>query len=244
MEQRPLHARWGRAHGQGLDRGGHWAPFKFPDDVCCAVLGAIIQTSSNGTVYLTWWDFNSDNIFFDWSWDRGMTWHNDVRINSVPGSAIATGTWSLPMPAMGVDPNSGTLYNIWTDSRSGSKDIMIAASTNGGQSWGTNVRVNDVTTGDQRMPDLAIDSAGTVHAAWLDDRTGNHNIFYSNSTNGGQTWSTNLKVTDEESSASLVRPGDYFAIDAVTETQAYVVSYDGRTPEGSDYAINFAGNPG
>src|SRR2546426_12238158 len=226
------------------DGGAHWAPFKFPADVCCAVLGAIIQTSSNGTVYLTWWDFNSDNIFFDWSWDRGMTWHNDVRVNSVSGSAIATGTWSLPMPAMGVDPNSGALYNIWTDSRSGSMDIMIAASTNGVQSWGTNVRVNDVTTGDQRMPVLAIDSAGTVHAAWIDDRTGNHHIFYSNSTNGGQTWSTSLRVTDEETSSSLVRPGDYFAIEAGPENQAYVVWSDGRTSDGSDYEIYFAGNPG
>jgi len=226
------------------DGGTHWAPFVFPDDVCCGVLGAIIQTSSNGTVYLTWWDFFSDNIFFDWSWDRGMTWHTDVRVNSVPGSAQQAGSWSLPMPAMGVDPNSGTLYNIWTDSRGGGLDIMIAASTNGGQSWGTNVRVNDVTTGDQRMPDLAIDSAGTVHAAWIDDRTGNHNIFYANSTNGGQTWSTNLKVTDEESSSSLDRPGDYFAIEAGPQNQAYVLWTDGRTSDGSDYEIYFARNPG
>ena len=226
------------------DGGAHWAPFVFPDDVCCAVLGAIIQTSSNGTVYLTWWDFGSDNIFFDWSSNRGITWHTDVRVNSVAGSAQGAGGWSLPMPAMGVDPNSGTLYNIWTDSRNGGLDIMIAASTNGGQSWGTNVRVNDVTTGDQRMPDLAIDSAGTVHAAWLDDRTGNHNIFYSNSTNGGQTWSTSLKVTDEESSASLVRPGDYFAIEAGPQNQAYVLWTDGRTSDGSDYEIYFARNPG
>src|SRR3989442_12099143 len=94
------------------------------------------------------------------------------------------------------------------------------------------------------MPDLAIDSAGTVHAAWLDDRSGNHNIFYSNSTNGGQTWSTNLRVTDEETSSSLVRPGDYFAIEAGPENQAYVVWTDGRTSDGSDYEIYFAGNPG
>src|SRR5256712_152048 len=227
-----------------LDQGATWAPFVFPDDTCCGVLGAIIQTSSNGTVYLTWWDFGSDNIFFDWSSDGGITWHTDVRVNSVPGSAQGAGSWSLPMPAMGVDPNSGTIYNIWTDSRGGGLDIMMAASTNGGQSWGTNVRVNDVTTGDQRMPDLAIDSAGTVHAAWIDDRTGNHNIFYANSTNGGQTWSTKLKVTDEESSASLVRPGDYFAIEAGPENQAYVVWTDGRTSDGSDYEIYFAGNPG
>jgi len=226
------------------DGGAHWAPFVFPDDTCCGVLGAIIQTSSNGTVYLTWWDFGSDNIFFDWSSDRGITWHTDVRVNSVPGSAQGAGSWSLPMPAMGVDPNSGTIYNIWTDSRGGGLDIMIAASTNGGQSWGTNVRVNDVTTGDQRMPDLAIDNAGTVHAAWIDDRTGNHNIFYANSTNGGQTWSTNLKVTDEESSASLVRPGDYFAIEAGPQNQAYVLWTDGRTSDGSDYEIYFARNPG
>lgn len=225
------------------DGGASWAPFKFPDDVCCAVLGAIIQTSSNGTVYLTWWDFSSDNIFFDWSWDRGNTWHTDVRVNSVSGSATGGG-WSLPMPAMNVDPNSGTLYNIWTDSRGGSMDIFVAASTNGGQSWGTNVRVNDVTTGVQRMPDLAIDTAGTIHAAWIDDRTGNHNIFYANSTNGGQSWSANLKVTDEETSSSLVRPGDYFAIETGPANQAYVLWTDGRTSDGSDYEIYFARNPG
>src|SRR5437867_3051350 len=173
------------------DGGAHWAPFVFPDDTCCGVLGAIIQTSSNGTVYLTWWDFGSDNIFFDWSSDRGITWHTDVRVNSVPGSAQGAGSWSLPMPAMGVDPNSGTIYNIWTDSRGGGLDIMIAASTN-----------------------------------------------------GGQTWSTNLNVTDEESSASLVRPGDYFAIEAGPQNQAYVLWTDGRTSDGSDYEIYFARNPG
>src|SRR5437867_3540632 len=131
------------------DGGAHWAPFVFPDDTCCGVLGAIIQTSSNGTVYLTWWDFGSDNIFFDWSSDRGITWHTDVRVNSVPGSA-----------------------------------------------------------------------------------------------QGGQTWSTNLKVTDEESSSSLVRPGDYFAIEAGPQNQAYVLWTDGRTSDGSDYEIYFARNPG
>src|SRR5207244_9675846 len=62
------------------DGGAHWAPFVFPHDTCCGVLGAIIQTSSNGTVYLTWWDFGSDNIFFDWSSDRGITCHTDVRV--------------------------------------------------------------------------------------------------------------------------------------------------------------------
>src|SRR5436309_16028652 len=65
------------------DGGAHWAPFVFPDDTGCGVLGAIIHASSNGTVYLTWWDFGCDNIFLDGLWDRGTMTHLDVRVDGV-----------------------------------------------------------------------------------------------------------------------------------------------------------------
>lgn len=220
------------------DDGATWAPFVNP--ASSSVLGVIVATSPTGVVYLTWWNLNSDDIMFDWSSDGGLTWHSDIRVNDVAGSASGGG-WQIPIPAMNVDPTSGDIYIAWPDSRDGDQDIYVARSTDGGQTWSTNVRINDdAGSTTQYMVDLAIDSSRTVHAAWEDRRSGDWNIYYSNSTDG-ETWSTNAAVTTEETSGSYNRPGDYFAIEAGPEDYIYIVWTDGR---GDDFDIYYARNPG
>lgn len=221
------------------DDGATWAPFENP--ASSATLGVVVATSPNGTVYLTWWNLNADNIMFDWSSDGGTTWHPDVRVNSVSGSASGGG-WQIPIPAMNVDPASGDIYIAWPDLRNGNQDIYLASSSDGGQTWSTNVRINDDSgSTTQYMVDLAIDSAGTVHAAWEDKRNGDWNIFYSNSTDGGQTWLPNLRVSSEDTPGTYNRPGDYFAIEAGPNDYIYVVWTDGR---GEDFDIYYARSPG
>jgi uncharacterized repeat protein (TIGR02543 family) len=222
------------------DAGSHWAPIINPGGQS-SVLGAIVATSANGTVYLTWWTFGPNNILFESSSDRGKTWSSIVRVNDRDGSASG-GFPQYPLPAMNVDPKSGAIYVSWADSRNGNPDIYFANSTNGGKTWGTNHRINDNTDNSQQyMVDLAVDGAGTVHAAWEDRRTGNWNIFYSNSTDGGQTWSKNIRVTSAETPGSYDRPGDYFAIEAGPNNYIYVVWTDGR---GTDFDIYYARSPG
>jgi hypothetical protein len=118
------------------DGGRSWAPSVDPDDSPGGVLGAIVRVSPNGTVYLTWWDFGSDNILFDWSADGGRTWHNDIRVNDRAGSASQAGPWELPLPAMDVDPNSGTIYTSWMDTRDGDPNIYFTSSKDGGEDVG------------------------------------------------------------------------------------------------------------
>ncbi len=223
------------------DGGANWRlPFVHPDDFPGGVLGAIIATNATGTVYVCWWDFGSDDILFDWSSD-GVAWHADVVVNDVPGSAIGTG-WQLAIPAMNVDQTTGAIYIAWPDSRNGDQDIFVSASTDGGQTWSENQQINDdAGSTTQYMVDLAIDSQGTVHAAWEDKRNSAWNIFYSNSTDGGQTWSSNLRVSSVDTPGSYDRPGDYFAIEAGPGDYVYVVWTDGR---GSDFDIYYARNPG
>ena len=195
------------------------------------------------TVLDVWWDFGSNDIFFDWSADSGETWHTDTRINDVAGSAFDSG-WQLPLPAVAVDPSNGAIYVAWADQRNGNFDIYFSASTDGGASWSPNTRINDDTgSAIQWMVDLAVDRHGTVHAAWEDKRNGNLNIFYSNSTDGGATWSPNVRVSSEDTPGSYNRPGDYFAIEAGPDDQPYVVWTDGRGPPGSDFNITFARGP-
>ncbi len=187
------------------DNGGAtWKkPFVNPQDSpSSSVLGTVIETAANGTVYVVWWDFSRSNIYFDWSSDRGTTWHTDKRVNDRDGSASGGG-WQLSIPAMNVDQNSGAIYVAWPDMRNGNLDIYMSGSTDGGLTWSANKRVNDDSgSTTQYMVDLAIDSHGTVHAAWEDKRSGAWNIYYSNSTDGGATWAANLRVSSEDTPGS------------------------------------------
>src|SRR5256886_4381067 len=77
----------------------------------------LLQTSRS--LVVAWWDLSSNDIFFDWSGDGGITWNTDKRVNDVPGSATGAGTWQLAIPAMAVDPERGAMYIAWPDSRDG-----------------------------------------------------------------------------------------------------------------------------
>jgi len=191
----------------------------------------------NAVVDLLWWDFGSDDILFDWSADQGVTWHRDVRVNDHAGSASGSG-WQIPLPAMNVDQTTGAIYVAWPDSRNGNMDIYFSASKDGGQTWSANTRINDDTgSAIQYMVDLAIDRHGTVLSAWEDNRNGAWNIYYSNSTDGGQTWAANLRVSSQDTPGTYNRPGDYFAIEAGPGDNVSVVWTDGR---GADFDIYYA----
>src|SRR3989440_35542 len=199
----------------------------------------LLQT--NRSLVVAWWDLSSNDIFFDWSGDGGITWNTDKRVNDVPGSATGAGTWQLAIPAMAVDPERGAMYIAWPDSRNGNLDIYAAASTDGGVTWSQNNRVNDDSGSSvQYMVDLAVDSRGTVHAAWEDKRNGSWNIYYSHSTDGGQTSAANVLISTENTPVIYNRPGDYFAIEAGPDDSISIWWTDGR---GSYFDILYAKSP-
>src|SRR2546427_11352183 len=108
-----LYATWDEGNILALtwsdDDGNHWAPIENSGNVGFGVLGALVGTFGASSVYLTWWDFSTDNIMFEASHDRGQTWGPQIRVNSAGGSAQRVGPWQIPIPAMNVDPNYGGL---------------------------------------------------------------------------------------------------------------------------------------
>ena len=233
------------AFSRSNDGGASWTPNVIVSDGP-GTLGGIVQVHPNGTVLAAWWQYSRSDILFDRSFDGGLTWGPDIRVNDIPGSAESPLPSDPPvLPSMAVAPN-GTIYVAWEDYRNGrpggtpngDMDIMASHSSDGGTTWSPAVRVNDdATTARQWMPDLAIDRLGGVHAAWEDDRTGNHNIYYANSTDGGTTFGPNVRVTTAETPVSYTRPGDYLAIESSPDGTVCVVWTDGRGP---DLDINFA----
>jgi chitodextrinase len=76
-------------------------------------------------------------------------------------------------------------------------DIFFAKSLDGGQTWTASMKVNNDAGGaTQSRPSLSLDGFGTIHVVWTDDRGGSTDIYYSKSTDGGLSFSPNVRAND------------------------------------------------
>ena len=222
---------------RSVDGGATWSPTVSVTGAPGNILGPVVAARPDGRVVVAWWNLAAGDVLASASTDRGATWTPAVRVNAVPGSAVwVNSSWETAMPSIAQDA-SGRLYVAWADLGAGTRDILVSRSDDGGATWSSSVRVNDVATGDQWMPSLVVDPRGTVHAAWLDGRTGAWNAEYANSTDGGLTWSANVRVSTAGTSLGFARPGDYLALAADANGTAYVAWTDGRS---GSLAIEFA----
>ena len=74
----------------------------------------------------------------------------------------------------------GTLVAVWRDQRSGDSngDIYFAVSTDFGDSWSTNTRVDHAASGfDASWPVVVASSSGKLYVLWQDYRNGDWDIF-------------------------------------------------------------------
>ncbi len=222
-----------------LDRGATWAATTEIGGGPGTFISPVIATRPNGTVYVAWLDWLAGNILFARSWDRGVTWGAPVQVNPVAGTTAfdEAHVWWFSLPSIVADAQ-GRISVAWPDWGTGNLDVLVARSEDNGTSWSFPVRINDDTSGrEQRMVSLAVDPDDRLHAAWYDNRTGSLNVFYSNSTDGGKTWSANARVTTAETPARFERPGDYLGLAADRNGEAHIVWTDGR---GGDLDIYFA----
>ena len=102
-------------------------------------------------------------------------------------------------------PNNGNIYllcSVEPFSGPDPLDVMFARSTNGGVNWSSPIRVNDdiSTSAYQWFGTMSVAPTGRIDVIWLDTRdnpgTNISALYYSNSTDGGITWSQNEKLSD------------------------------------------------
>src|SRR2546430_9554841 len=102
-------------------------------------------------------------------------------------------TATNPSIAVGSDGVEYLAFAGWAGPTTGT-DIFFTKSSNG-PTWMPPVRVNnDATAFAQTNPSLALDSGNNISIAWVDSRSGNQDIWFSRSTNGGQSFSANVLV--------------------------------------------------
>ncbi len=138
----------------------------------------------------------------------------DVRLTNDPGESIAS-----PNNARCVAASHDTVHVVWRDNRHGNREIFYKRSTDGGITWGGDIRLTNNTAVSE---DVAIAVSGSyIHVVWSDLRDGNAEIYYKRSVNGGATWGADTRLTfqfNESAGPSI----------AVSGNTVYVVWHDTR----------------
>ena len=214
------------------DGGEHWSSpsiLPYSDE---GPTGPVIATRPDGVVVAAWWSRPDDNLWVAASSDHGESWGRFQRVNPVAGSVTFVGRPAFP----GITARAGGRVSVaWQDFATGDWDILVTHSDDDGETWSTPIRVNDSALGDQFMPALATGADGSLHAVWYDSRTGNVNLVYARSADGGSTWSRNVRVTTEETPIFHGRLGDYLGLVVGPTGQAFMVWTDRRTGEQNIY---------
>lgn len=150
-------------------------------------------------VYAAWQDYRNGagDIYFNRSTDGGRHWQltstGPLDVTDSPG---ANNSWWQRLA------NSGNhVYCVWEDFRFGSgPDIYFNRSTNNGQTWQTDVHVDNVF-GVSYTPHIAA-TGSYVYTVFSDARNGLNDIFCARSTDNGATWQPAIRVDNGDTPGS------------------------------------------
>ena len=209
---------------------------------------------ANGNVFVNW--ANGSGIAARTSTDGGVTFSPQVTVGTMNTNLAMTGrNWRVnSIPVAAADRSTpGRIVIVWNDGRNNAAsgvDIYSIRSSDGGATWSAPARVNDDPTGvvrHQAEPWITTSPNGLFHAIWYDEREDSSaaiifNIYYSQSSDGGATWSTNVKASDATTDLNIGIPagsgwngaaGDYINL-AATDTDIYGVWTDTRNGTNED----------
>jgi hypothetical protein len=149
--------------------------------------GPAVAIDSSDSIHIVWFDSTPGNyqIFYKRSTDGGTSWSVNQRL-----------TWSsvdCSDPAIALD-SGDSLHVVWYDDMPGNNEIYYKKSTNGGTSWSPAKRLT-WTLGSSTVPAIAVDSSDAVHIVWLENISGNDEIYSKNSSDGGTTWTAAKRLT-------------------------------------------------
>lgn len=189
----------------------------------------------DNTVYAVWHDGRNGNMDIYFEKSEGVTFpqdREDVRVDDDTSGTAFQGT-----PVISVAPN-GDIYVVWADMRGPTSawDIYFAKSIDGGNTWIEHKRVDDSGSGDswQLQPTMTIDSFGNIYVAWADSRNVvPWNVYFSMSTDGGDSFSPNVKV---DALPPLLTGGAvYPSITLGSDSLIYIVWADDRAGQFNIY---------
>jgi len=139
-----------------------------------------IATNASNHIHIVWSDNTPGNyeIYYKKSTDGGSTWIT---------KRLTWNSGNSRVPAIVVDSNS-FIHVVWYDDTPGNTEIYYKRSTDGGSTWMT--KRLTWNSGGSDCPSITASSSGNVYVVWRDYSSGNEEIYFKQSTDGGITWMT------------------------------------------------------
>jgi hypothetical protein len=142
----------------------------------------------NGTVHAVWFDYvgalADSEILYSRSTDNGLTWSAPINLS------VNSGRPDID-PEITVDASG--VYVLWS-SNIVSGELYFRRSHDNGSSWRPEQQLTN-GAGYSRSGGLAVDTSGTLHAVYYDDRVGYSNLYHVQSCDHGTTWTAEQNIT-------------------------------------------------
>ena len=266
-QARPVRAENGMIVNVSKDGGNTWTegtaavnhvntvtPF---EDKPGMVVDNASGSRSKGNVYLAWTRFDvygsanpehRSQIFFTRSTDQGQTFSMPFRISETGGDCVdSDNTVEGAVPAVG--PN-GEVYVVWA----GPLGLVLDKSTDGGLTFGKDKVIGDMPGGwdfsvaglsrANGMPVTGVDlsngpNKGTLYVNWIDARNGDPDVFVMSSKDGGESWTSPVRVNDDAVKNGKVQFFTWMSVDPA-DGSINIIFYDRREGTGTQTRLTLA----
>jgi hypothetical protein len=141
---------------------------------------------SGPAIHLVWTDnrFGEGEVYYRRSTNSGQSWGDPVRLTNKNGDSVNAS----------VSSSGNDVHVVWQDDRDGNKEIYYKRSTDGGLTWGADVRMTNNSFASNAPSAVAMGK--TIIVVWSDLREGNAEIFGLRSVDSGNTWSEVIRFTN------------------------------------------------
>ncbi len=171
---------------RSTDDGATWgSDMRLTNDNAYSLYPSVAVSSAN--VHAVWEDERDGNqeVYYKRSTDGGVSWGSDTRLTN---AAAYSGDQTVAV--------SGTNVHVaWYDERDGNSELYYKRSTDNGASWGADQRLTNNSAWSQ-SPSIGVAGAN-VHILWDENRDGNGEVYYKRSTDNGQTWGGDIRLTTD-----------------------------------------------
>ena len=215
------------------------------------------SSRSKGNVYLAWTRFDvygssnpehRSHIFFTRSTDQGQTFAMPFRVSDTGGDCVdSDNTVEGAVPAVG--PN-GEVYLVWA----GPLGLVMDKSLDGGLTFGRDKVISEMPGGwdfsieglirANGMPVTGVDlsngpNKGTLYVNWIDARNGDPDVFVMSSKDGGNSWSTPVRVNDDALKNGKAQFFTWMSVDPA-DGSINILFYDRRNGTGTQTGVTLA----
>ncbi|HEU0001057.1 MAG TPA: sialidase family protein [Ktedonobacteraceae bacterium] len=198
-------------------------------------LSAGAAIDSHGNIFISWDSFDKAHsnlgngpatVWVSKSTDSGKTWTRTViNVSGAPPNCNNCGYAFLSSQMALRIGSDDTIYLLWNSTvdltNFASERIFFARSTNDGNSYSEREDISSAPPGVEHcFPAIAVgQQAGDVRIGWMDKRTGRWNLFFRESHDGGENFSSTVQVSSFVPGYPYLYPngydlpyGDYFSM--------------------------------